>query len=528
MGKGLIEFDTSKAVRLLLDISGESSIEGVLGKFMRAVEDSPKVRPKVVWMEIWLRAGDRDELYLAACGGTLQAGNKKKEMRQQMRIPWGAGLIGGIAATGRNMFVDHTDGHEEFQSEFAWLKGDRVSSFGAGPIIHRNRVLGVMAGFCRQPIDREARAWMSFFTDRIGAAIANAQAFEEIQRLKAQLQEQNTYLQEEVLEAKAFGDLVGEGEALKQIIRQIDLVAPTDASVLITGETGCGKELVAHEIYKRSSRKEGAFVRVNCASIPRDLYESEFFGHAKGSFTGALNERAGRFETADGGTLFLDEIGEIPLELQAKLLRALQEKSYERVGEDRTRRVDVRIIAATNRDLKKEIEAGRFREDLYYRINIFPIHVPALRERPQDIPLLARHFIGLSTKELKCPSPRLPQEALARLCNYDWPGNVRELRNVIERAIILARGGPLRFDLPEKHRTVLGEKIQQTLPQGFLAESQLRRMERDNLWKILDSANWRIKGAGGAAELLGIKPTTLIARMKKMGLQKPTRTDTPR
>ncbi len=232
-------------------------------------------------------------------------------------------------------------------------------------------------------------------------------AYEEIAALKAQLELRNDYLQEAVVEAKAFGDLVGQSAALRHIVSQIDLVAPTEASVLILGETGTGKELVAHEIHRRSQRKDGPLVRVNCASIPRELFESEFFGHVRGSFTGAVKDRAGRFETAEGGTIFLDEVGEIPLDVQNKLLRVLQEKRYERVGDDRTRRANVRIIAATNRDLKQAVAAGKFREDLYYRLNVFPINVPPLRERLDDIPSLAKHFVDLSTRDLKCAKPRL-------------------------------------------------------------------------------------------------------------------------
>ena len=273
-------------------------------------------------------------------------------------------------------------------------------------------------------------------------------AIEEIEVLKSQLELHNTYLQEEVVEAKAFGDLVGQSSGLRNVVSQIDVVAPTEASVLILGETGTGKELVAHEIHRRSGRKDKPLVRVNCASIPRELFESEFFGHLRGSFTGAVKDRAGRFETAEGGTIFLDEVGEIPLDIQNKLLRVLQEKRYERVGGDVTRRADVRIVAATNRDLKKAAAAGKFREDLYYRLNVFPIQVPPLRERIDDIPLLAKHFVELSTKELKCAKPRLTRAAVTHLQSYDWPGNVRELRNVVERAVILARGGALEFDLP--------------------------------------------------------------------------------
>jgi DNA-binding NtrC family response regulator len=353
-------------------------------------------------------------------------------------------------------------------------------------------------------------------------------AFEEIEALKSQLELRNDYLQEEVLEAKAFGDLVGQSAALRHIVSQIDVVAPTEASVLILGETGTGKELVAHEIHQRSARKDGPLVRVNCASIPRELFESEFFGHVRGSFTGAVRDRAGRFETAEGGTIFLDEVGEIPMDIQNKLLRVLQEKRYERVGDDRTRRANVRVVAATNRNLKKEAAAGRFREDLFYRLNVFPLQVPPLRERMDDIPLLAKHFVELSAKDLKCTKPRLTRAAIAKLQNYEWPGNIRELRNVIERAVILARGGALDFDLP-----VTGQSVPEARPGAastgsaaqpqFLTEAELQRRERDNLVQVLEAANWKISGPDGAAELLGVKPTTLLSRMDKWGLKKPER-----
>jgi DNA-binding NtrC family response regulator len=354
-------------------------------------------------------------------------------------------------------------------------------------------------------------------------------ALEEIEALKSQLELRNDYLQEAVVEAKAFGDLVGQSAPLKHIVSQIDVVAPTEASVLILGETGTGKELVAHEIHRRSARKNGPLVRVNCASIPRELFESEFFGHLRGAFTGAVKDRAGRFETAEGGTLFLDEVGEIPLDIQNKLLRVLQEKRYERVGEDRTRTANVRIVAATNRDLKQAVAAGRFREDLYYRLHVFPIQVVPLRERKDDIPLLAKHFMELSVKDLKCAKPRLTRAGVVKLQSYDWPGNVRELRNVIERAVILARGGSLEFDLPiqtagsplpaAKSRTAT-EATEADEPE-FLTEAELQLRERDNLLRVLTRTNWKIKGPDGAAELLGVKPTTLLSRMDKWGLKKP-------
>ena len=350
-------------------------------------------------------------------------------------------------------------------------------------------------------------------------------AFEEIQRLKAQVEQQNAYLREEVVEAKAFGDLVGQSAALSQVVSQIDLVAPTDASVLLLGETGTGKDLVAHEIHRRSRRCDKPLIRVNCASIPRELYESEFFGHVKGAFTGAIKDRAGRFETAEGGTLFLDEIAEVPLELQSKLLRVLQERRYERVGEDRTRHADVRIIAATNRDLKKEAEEARFRQDLYYRLSVFPVLIAPLRDRREDVPLLAQHFVQQSVGKLRCPEPRLTHAGVLRLQSYDWPGNVRELQNVIERAVILARGGALEFDLPIRKVPPATESrpahAKDHAPE-VLTESESRQRERQNLLTALEKTHWKIKGAGGAAELLGVKAGTLRSRMKAMGLKRPT------
>jgi DNA-binding NtrC family response regulator len=322
-----------------------------------------------------------------------------------------------------------------------------------------------------------------------------------------------------------FSEIVGSSAALRQVLGEIELVAPSDATVLILGETGTGKELIAHAVHQCSRRRDKPLVGVNCTSIPKELFESEFFGHAKGAFTGAIKDRAGRFEAGAGGTLFLDEISEIPLGLQSKLLRVLQERCYERVGEDRTRHADVRIIAATNRDLKREVTAGRFREDLYYRLNVFPLQVAPLRERKEDIPLLARHFVELLVKELGCPKPRLTRAGIETLQGYDWPGNIRELHSVIERAVLFAGGGALEFDLPLTNSSVDLTSFEQQngdqVERGYLTESEMRRRERENLLAILRKAEWKIKGAGGAAELLGVKATTLIARMKSMGFTRP-------
>ncbi len=531
-------FDPWFGVGLLTDLANEQSSENV---FRRFVERGARF---VNFAQVWLiDKGDLcatcpyremcpDQtrcLHLVAAGGDSVLGpdsGSRANENLDARIPLGVGPIGESAVTDAPELVTVADEQSKSLPGVEWVAEERIDEYLVGPIRYKGEVLGVLAGFVRGKWPEEFHPWGQVFADQLGAAIANTRAFEEIQRLKAQLELQNSYLEEAVIEAKAFGDLVGQSAPLKHIVSQIDLVAPTEASVLILGQTGTGKELVAHEIHRRSRRKDGPLVRVNCASVPRELFESEFFGHVKGSFTGAIKDRAGRFETADGGTIFLDEVGEIPLDIQNKLLRVLQEKRYERVGDDRTRRADVRIIAATNRDLQQAVAAGRFREDLYYRLNVFPVQVPPLRERLDDIPSLAKHFVELSARDLKCVQPRLTLTAISKLQSYDWPGNVRELRNVIERAVILARGGTLDFDLPMASPPATPARsappADDAAQPEFLSEAELQRRERDNLWVILEKTNWKIKGPDGAAEILGVNPTTLISRIKKWGLKKPT------
>jgi DNA-binding NtrC family response regulator len=347
----------------------------------------------------------------------------------------------------------------------------------------------------------------------------------QLGRSKDQPTRKQLYFEEGRRSERRFPEILGKSAALRHVLQQVETVAPSESTVLILGETGTGKELIARAVHERSRRRDKPMVRVNCTSIPKELFESEFFGHAKGAFTGAIKDRAGRFEAATGGTLFLDEVGEIPPELQSKLLRVLQEKSYERVGEDKTRRADVRIVAATNRDLKKEVAAGRFREDLYYRLNVFPLRVAPLRERKEDIPLLVTHFIELLAKELRCPKPRLTRAGVETLQGYEWPGNIRELRNIIERAVIFARGGPLQFDVPETASSIeptsFGPRNVDQSDSEYLTESEMRRRERENLFAVLQKASWKIKGVDGAAELLGVKPTTLSSRIEKFGLKRP-------
>ena len=456
----------------------------------------------------------------------LQTATTSIMERELRRIPVGVGAIGRIAATGQPIISKNPAGEVDGFGEAGWAARQGIRGFGGQPIIFQNEILGVIAQFNRIPTPAQSPAWLRIFADHIAAAIVNARAFEEIEQLKAHLELENTILQEEVQEAKALGAMVGQSAAMKKLLRQVEMVARTDATVLILGESGTGKELIAREIHKNSRRGERPLIRVNCASIPKDLYESEFFGHAKGAFTGAFKDRAGRFEAAHGGTLFLDEVGEIPLELQSKLLRVLQEGQYERVGEERTRIVDARIIAATNRDLPKDVEEGRFRQDLYYRLNVFPFKVAPLRERKEDIPLLAAHFLDKAIRKLKLPPARLTQAHIAQFQNHDWPGNVRELQNTIERALILAQNGVLWFDLPDSQRAAPAGPAAPRMENGpapeILSDAELRQRERDNVLAALNKTGWKIHGPGGTAELLGVKPTTLISRLKKLGLKKPS------
>jgi len=342
-------------------------------------------------------------------------------------------------------------------------------------------------------------------------------------RLREELELERDYLREEVNVAMNSGQIVGNSPALMQMLKRVAAVAETPASVLLQGESGVGKELVAHAIHAQSPRADGPLVKVNCASIPKELFESEFFGHVKGAFTGAHRDRVGRFQLADGGTIFLDEVSEIPMELQSKLLRVLQESEFERVGDDATRSVDVRVIAATNRNLEKQIVAGEFREDLFYRLSVFPVDVPPLRERGDDIVRLARHFLEKTCSDFGRAPMQLTRSQAEMLQNYNWPGNVRELKNVIERAVILSPRNALRLDLSMSSP---GADMRLSDPAGrpqeqVLTETEMRKFQKKNLEAALDQAGWKVSGAGGAAELLGVRPTTLADRIRTYGVKKP-------
>ena len=380
------------------------------------------------------------------------------------------------------------------------------------PVVDRGRIIGAVIVFRDISDRRDAEA-------RLHAAMA------ELEQLKHRLELENDYLQEELREETNYREIVGRSRAVREVVRKIELVAPTQAPVLITGESGTGKELIARAIHGAGSRGDRPLIRVNCAAVPADLFESEFFGHVRGAFTGAVADRVGRFELADQGTLFLDELGEIPLELQGKLLRVLQEGQFERVGDTRTRSVDVRVVAATNRRLEEEVAAGRFREDLFYRLNVFPIESVPLRERPEDIPLLAAHFLGKVSRRHGRDGLQLSRAHVERLQAYHWPGNVRELENLIERALIVSTGNKLVIDLPAG-----GPAAERPPPQPAPVstaagppgtEAERRAQERAMIIAALDASGGKVFGAGGAAERLGLKPTTLASRIKRLGIEKP-------
>ncbi len=531
------EFDSFRD--WLVEIAQIRSVQHLIDRVVTLLAGRPHVTLARIWLirpgehcaecDMQPRCPTKEScLQLMASAGSRRMVGRPDWSRvdgEYSRIPLGAGKVGRVGATGEAVVVKDFSGDPSWGIRYQWAAKQQIRGLDVQPIKFREEMLGVIAVFTSIPTPEQGPIWLRIFADEIAAAIVNARAFEEIEHLRSQLELQNTYLQEEVREAKSFGDILGQHPSIKRLLRQIDMVAPTDATVLILGESGTGKELVAREVHRRSPRGQRPLIRVNCASVPRDLYESEFFGHIKGAFTGAIKDRAGRFEAADGGTLFLDEVAEIPLGLQSKFLRVLQEQQYERVGEERTRSVNVRIIAATNRDLKKEVDRGRFREDLYYRLNVFPVEVPPLRQRKEDIPLLAAHFLSQAAQRLKVEMPRFTEHQAKLLQGYDWPGNVRELQNSAERAVISAQNGALQFDLPARQDATPSTRaaIASTTEPGaaLLTEAEVKAFERENLIATLQQTKWKVHGPGGAAELMGVKPTTLISRMLKLKITRP-------
>ncbi len=432
------------------------------------------------------------------------------------------GLVGpvdgspaGIAFRTRKPAMFHERDLKNFSSEIAkLLLAEGVKSVCCLPLLSHDRVLGTLNVASRQDsaFSQDDVDLLSQVANQIAIAVENALAFREIAELKDKLNKEKLYLEDEIQSEYNFEEIIGDSAVLKQALKQVGIVAPTDSTVLILGETGTGKELIARAIRNRSERRGRTFVKMNCAAIPSGLLESELFGHEKGAFTGAIAQKIGRFELADGGTLFLDEVGDIPLELQSKLLRVLQEQEFERLGSTKTIRVNVRLVAATNRDLAQTVADKQFRSDLYYRLNVFPLTVPPLRERREDIPLLVRYFAQKFARRMNKPIDTIPTEAMTALSRYHWPGNVRELENLIERAVILSQGTELHVPLIE---------LKSAPRQVAQPATTLEAAEREHILRALQAAQWVIGGPSGAAAKLGMKRTTLQSKMQKLGISRP-------
>jgi len=519
-------------------VAQQRSVEAVLETVVEALVDSSDLALARIWLT---RPGDicaecpmREEcpdhtrcLHLVASAARPQTSDSGDEWYRKdgfyRRFPLGIRRIGSIGSKGESLKLSDAADDDEWFAREDWLHREGVRSFSGHPLIFGDEILGVLAVFSRSVTSDQEFAWLRAFADHAAVAITNASAFEEIEALRSQLELENEYLRDEIRTTHTFGPMVGQSAGLRKVLDQVDLVAPTDTSVLILGESGVGKELIARAIHDHSPRAGRPMVKVNCASVPRELFESEFFGHVKGSFTGASRDRAGRFELADGGTLLLDEVGEIPLDMQGKLLRVLQEGAYERIGDETTRSADVRIVAATNRDLQAEVRAKRFRQDLFYRLSVFPIEVVSLRDRKEDIPHLVSHFLQQSSRKMGIETPKLKRRHIIELQQYSWPGNIRELQNIVERAVICSRSGPLDFQLPKSDGESDREKIEPKAvsSENLMTDDELRSLERQNLVAVLKQTNWKIYGVGGAAEFLGVNPATLSSRLRAMEIRRP-------
>jgi formate hydrogenlyase transcriptional activator len=448
--------------------------------------------------------------------------NGKGLVYQDMSTPLYGSLAGQILRSGKAWVGDVSElPRSGFDHKIASAEG--METLCLLPLLRCNRVLGVL---CLARLQKNAFTppdieFLSQIAGQVAIAIDNAFAYRQITELRDKLTQEKLYLEDELRSEMNFEEIIGSSAVLQRVLRQVEAVAPTGSTVLIYGETGTGKELIARAVHNLSQCSSNAFVKLNCAAIPTGLLESELFGHEKGSFTGAIAQRIGRFELASQGTIFLDEVGEIPLDLQPKLLRVLQEREFERLGSSRTLRTDARLIAATNRDLRAMVGEQRFRSDLFYRLNVFPIHVPALRERTEDIPFLVRHFAQHFARNMKKQIDTIPSETMNALVRYSWPGNIRELQNVIERAVILSRSPVLHVPLAD---------LKPRIGEGSYTNgaATLEEVERRHILSVLEQTNWVFAGPNGAAARLGIKRPTLQFRMQKLGISRPQRSSSVR
>jgi formate hydrogenlyase transcriptional activator len=492
-------------LKLLLDMTNTLVSNLEPRDLLRAISASIRQVMHCDVVGVWLPDVERRQLRQVV----MDFPESKGSAREGLLQPVEGSFVGGAFKTGKAVIGTIADFTKD-QATASVARTEGIESGLALPLISRNRTLGVLtlasrveSSFSPEDVDFLVRA-----AGQVAIAIENALAYREITELKDKLAQEKLYLEEEIRSATDFEGIIGQSSALRQALQLVETVATSDSTVLLLGETGTGKELVARAIHDRSHRKERTFVELNCAAIPTGLLESELFGHERGAFTGAVVQKIGRLELADQGTLFLDEVGDIALELQPKLLRVLQDGEFERLGSTRTKKVDIRLIAATNRDMDRMIEERQFRSDLYYRLNVFPIRLPPLRERPEDIPLLVRYFSQKYARRMQKRIESIPAAAMRKLARWHWPGNVRELQNLVERAVILTRSSTLAISVPELANSGAN-----------LAPARARNFdEQDRIVRILKETKGRVGGPNGAAARLGLKRTTLLTRMKKMGV----------
>jgi formate hydrogenlyase transcriptional activator len=492
-------------LKLILDLTNQVVSNLNFDELLRTISASVRRLMSYDAAAIMLPEPDGEHLRVHA----LDFPDRKGFFKEQLLIPIDGSGPGQTFRSGKPWVLNRLD--PELNPEmYAKAAAEGINSFCDVPLISRGRMLGVLAVARREEdaFDGEETAFLSQVAQQVAIGVENALAYGEIADLKDKLAQEKLYLEEEIRGEMDFEGIVGQSSALRHVLNLVETVAPSDSTVLLLGETGTGKELIARAIHERSRRKDRTFVKLNCAAIPTGLLESELFGHERGAFTGAIAQKVGRLELADEGSLFLDEVGDIPLEIQPKLLRALQEREFERLGSNRTKKVDVRLVAATNRDLEKMMESREFRSDLYYRLNVFPIRIPPLRERPEDIPLLVRYFTQKYGRLMNKEIESIPAAAMRKLSSWHWPGNIRELENFIERSVILTHGTALQAPIGELSNNGKATPVAGTREAN----------ERDEMVRILKITNGRVAGPDGAAARMGLKRTTLIARMKKLGV----------
>ncbi len=493
--------------RIILDVNNAIISNLRLGDLFRNIAEKLKEILNFDVSAITLYDKDSDRLIMTEFGELM--GSEK--LAPGCDVPINDSHAGWVFLNKKPLVVNDLSLKKRFGFDKLMYK-EGIISYVVTPLISPKNILGTLnlGSKSKDTFKNVDQEFVMLIARQIALAVDNANYFRELETLKNRIEEENIYLQEEIKLEHNFEEIVGQSQLIKKVLRQIELVAPTDSNVLVRGETGTGKELIARAIHNLSVRKDRPLIKINCPAIPSGLIESELFGHEKGAFTSALSTKAGKFELADGGTIFLDELGDLPHEAQAKLLRVLQEREFERVGGSRVMKTDVRIIAATNRDLEKAVEEGTFRSDLFFRLNVFPIEVPPLRDRVEDIPLLAKYFIQKYMNRTGKKIRVLNEKTIDTLKTYSWPGNIRELENIMERSVILTAGDNLQIP-----RNLFENKIN-------LAKTHvsLEEMERNYIIEILNFTSWRIGGSKGAAKILGLHPNTLRSRMIKLGIEK--------